>query len=84
MSISVMAPTSHGTFTVLFPIDDDEMILRDLKAEAKDRTIAALTEAGLIRTSPVQIEANQETRLISTKVQVKWTGAQPVIRGYVD
>ena len=84
MSISVMAPTSHGTFTVLFPIDDDEMILRDLKAEAKERTTAATDEAGLTRTSPVQIEVNQQNRLISTKVQVKWTGAQPVIRGYVD
>ena len=84
MSISVIAPATAGTFTVLFPIDDADMKLGELKDEARDRTTAAADEAGLIRTSPVQIEVNQQTRLISTKVQVKWHGAQPVIRGYVD
>lgn len=84
MSAAVKEQVTAGTFTVLFPIEDPDMKQGELKAEAKERTIQATDDVGLVRTSPVRVELDREKRLISTIVQVKWAGKQPVIRGYVD
>lgn len=73
-----------GTFSVDFPIDDLDMTMGELKAEARERTRAAADQDGLRRIAPVKVSVAHGASLIKTEVQVAWTGAQPTIRGYVD
>lgn len=73
-----------GEYSVTFPVDDKDMSMGELKAEAKQLVAAAADGYGLRRTSPVQVEISHgEHPLVQAKVAVQWAGSQPVIRGWL-
>jgi len=76
--------TTAGEYSVTFPVEDKDMSMGELKAEAKQLVAAAADDYGLRRISPVQVEVSHgEHPLVQAKVAVQWAGSQPVIRGYL-
>lgn len=77
-------PVRSGVYQVVFPVDDLERSVGELKEEARDRTRAAADSVGLIRTGKVQVDVTRGVApMVTAQVRVRWTGRQPVISGAV-
>lgn len=75
---------THGTYQVVFPVDDQDLPVGQLKAEARELVSAAADDYGLRRVGPVQtVMTHGSAPFLTAQVEVQWPGSQPVIRGWL-
>ena len=81
---TVMSTMTQGEYSVIFPVQDKDMPVGELKAEARQLVAAAADDYGLRRVGPVQAALTHgQNPLVQAKVAVQWAGSQPVIRGWL-
>ncbi|MEV4902380.1 hypothetical protein AB0K08_13685 [Citricoccus sp. NPDC055426] len=78
------AQLQAGTYQVVFPIDDQDMPVGQLKEAARELVSAAADDYGLRRVGSVQTVLTHGTApFLTAQVAVQWAGSQPVIRGWL-